>query len=463
MIKDTHSTICALITPAGRGAVAVIRLSGKNTFPIIGKIFQPRNKKKKISDAQTHSVHLGTILDGNIQLDEVLVSVFRNPGSYTGEDVIEISCHGSVFIQQQLLKLLMANGARMAEPGEFTMRAFLNGKLDLSQAEAVADIIASENEGSHKLALQQMRGEYSTQIKRLRDELIQFAAMIELELDFSEEDVEFANRSELKKLVENLQLKIKDLLSSFELGNVLKNGVPVVIAGKPNTGKSTLLNVLLMEERAIVSEIAGTTRDTIEDEITLQGIRFRFVDTAGIRETKDVIEVIGVERTLEKIKTATIVIYLFDPGETNLEELTSITTNLKAQNANVKLFVVANKIDMFNESDVKIKYAGIENLICISAKKKLYTHKLQQALVDYILDAKSISGENFVSNARHAWALQQAHDSLQHVLDGLAKSISTDFIAADIRHAINNLGEITGEVTNDHMLDFIFSKFCIGK
>ncbi len=469
MIPNSQSTICALITPAGKGAVAVIRVSGNEALDVAEKLFFLKNKKR-ISQAPSHSIHFGLIKNGGKIIDEVLLSVFRTPHSYTGEDVIEISCHGSIFIQQQILNLLNANGVRMAQPGEFTLRAFLNGKLDLSQAESVADIIASENESAHQLAFSQMRGGYSDMIKKLRDELIRFAAMLELELDFSEEDVEFANRIELTKLVLDLIFKIEKLLESFSLGNVLKNGIPVVIAGKPNTGKSTLLNVMLNDERAIVSPIAGTTRDTIEDEMIIEGIRFRFIDTAGIRETEDLIETKGVERTLEKIKKASVVIYLFDPKETSADELNKILGEFNSQayqqanlNQKFKLIPVANKIDQYVEDEVIKDFLSVQNLVCISAKKMTNIEFLKKTLLEFVPSNKINSGEHVVSNARHAASIYQAKLSLQKVFDGIKKNISTEFLAADLRFAITHLGEITGEVTNENLLEFIFSKFCIGK
>ncbi len=468
---DLTSTICALITPPGKGAVGVIRVSGSNSFAAIEKIFQSKNKKKQLRDIPSHSVSFGNIMDGELMIDEVLLTIFRNPHSYTGEDVIEISCHGSQYIQQKILQLIQQNNVRMAQPGEFTMRAFLNGKLDLSQAEAVADIIASENENAHKVAMQQMRGGYSQEIKSLRNQLIHFAALIELELDFGEEDVEFANRDELKTLVQNLKAKIDSLLKSFELGNILKNGIPVVIAGKPNVGKSTLLNALVNEERAIVSEIAGTTRDTIEEEINVEGIRFRFIDTAGLRETTDTIESIGVQRALSKASQASVVLYLFDPNEISPGELQLLIDDLwneiKGEENNsplkLNLMIIANKVDNHNEAEIKQHYKNFPGLLCISAKHKTNISTLKNMLTGLIKNSDVSAQESIVTNARHAESLHKASITLQGVLIGLDNQTTNDFIAMDIRNAVNHLGEITGEVSNEDMLDYIFSKFCIGK
>lgn len=466
---DLTSTICALITPPGKGAVGVIRVSGQQTFPVIEKIFKAKNKNLNL--LPSHTVCFGNILDENKIVDEVLVTVFRNPRSYTGEDVIEISCHGSPYIQQKILQLIQQQGVTMAKPGEFTMRAFLNGKLDLAQAEAVADIIASENENAHKLAMQQMRGGYSLEIKNLRDQLVQFAALIELELDFGEEDVEFADRTELKTLVQNLKSKIDALLKSFELGNILKNGIPVVIAGKPNVGKSTLLNTLINEERAIVSEIAGTTRDTIEEELNVDGIRFRFIDTAGLRKTTDAIESIGVQRALSKAGEALVVLYLFDPNEVSAGELQLLIDNLKNDiksesnpaKASANLIIVANKMDNHREEDIKNQYKNFPDLLCISARQKTNIALLKSRLTNLIANSTIDAQESIVSNARHADALNNASSSLKDVLNGLDNKVTSDFVAMDIRNAVNYLGEITGQVTTDDLLDFIFTKFCIGK
>lgn len=462
-------TICALITPPGVGAVGVIRISGSKAIEIVSSLFQSNKKDFKLTDAKTQTVHFGKLMDGNMVLDEVLVTIFRSPHSYTGEDVAEISCHGSGYIRQRLLELLQSKGALMAKPGEFTLRAFLNGKLDLSQAEAVADIIASENKSALQAAMQQMRGGYSEEIKLLREELIRFAALIELELDFGEEDVEFANREELKTNVETLLTKIKKLLKSFELGNILKNGIPVVIAGKPNVGKSTLLNTLINDERAIVSDIAGTTRDTIEEEFNLNGIRFRFIDTAGIRSTDDTIESIGVERTFQKAAQAAVILYLFDPRNTNAASLTDEINELKNNlhlkdaTADSHIILIANKADLFDEESIRKEYASFTNLVILSAKHKTHLDLLRQKLLDVSGVEKINLQESLVTNARHAQSLRLAEESLHKVLVGLDMQISNDLIASDIRYAISQLGEITGQVSSEDLLDFIFSKFCIGK
>jgi tRNA modification GTPase len=468
VLTNKEETICALITPPGKGAIGVIRLSGPGSFLIGKKIFKSTDRNFSWEHVKSHVVVLGKIMDEAVQLDEVLITFFKNPRSYTGDDVMEISCHGSLFIQQKILELIQRHGARMARAGEFTMRAFLNGKLDLVQAEAVADIIDSENQQAHQAALQQMRGGYSAEIKKLRDELIRFAALLELELDFSEEDVEFANRHELVELLKNVKDKIKILLNSFAWGNVLKNGIPVVIAGKPNVGKSTLLNALINEERAIVSEIAGTTRDTIEEVVNLNGLRFRFIDTAGIRKTTDAIESIGVKRALNKVGEATLIIYVFDPSETTPEELKTLLNEIQLQEEDgdfqkIKGIIVANKIDFHSEEKIKPLYKNVKNLICISAKNKWNLDVLKQTMLDRIHDLQIESKEGIVTNARHAHSLQSASDDLKVVMEGVIAGKSIDLIASDIRQAIQHLGEITGQVSSDELLDFIFSKFCIGK
>ncbi|MBD3749338.1 MAG: tRNA uridine-5-carboxymethylaminomethyl(34) synthesis GTPase MnmE [Sphingobacteriales bacterium] len=455
MNQFQEDTIVALATPNGIGAIGVIRLSGPEAIQIINAVF----KGKDLSKQATHTLHFGTIKDGANIVDEVLVSLFIAPQSYTKENVVEISCHGSSYIIDNIIKLLIKQGARLAKPGEFTLRAFLNGGLDLSQAEAVADLIASNSKASHQLAMQQMRGGFSNELKILREQLIHFASMIELELDFSEEDVEFANRDDLRRLISNLQSIISNLIRSFDLGNVIKNGVPVVIAGKPNVGKSTLLNALLNEERAIVSEIAGTTRDTVEDEITIKGVRFRFIDTAGIRETQDIIEAKGVERTFEKIKSSAIVLYLFDPSETQEEELSKIIQDLKAvtEENNSTLLVVSNK------SDIHPLATENTGVLEISAKEKLNLEKLEQALLAAVNLNQLNSDEVIISNIRHLEALKKTDEALNRVLYGIDNPITSDFLALDIKQALHYLGEIVGTVTTDDLLDNIFSKFCIGK
>lgn len=455
MSLHQEDTIVALATPNGIGAIGVIRLSGPEAIRIINKVF----KGKDLEQQDSHTIHFGTIREGEKIVDEVLVSLFVAPKSYTKENVVEISCHGSKYIIDAIIKLLIKQGARLAKAGEFTLRAFVNGGLDLSQAEAVADLIASNSRASHQLAMQQMRGGFSNELKLLREQLIHFASMIELELDFGEEDVEFANRDDLRRLISRLQSNISNLIRSFDLGNVIKNGVPVVIAGKPNVGKSTLLNALLNEERAIVSEIAGTTRDTVEDEINIKGITFRFIDTAGIRETQDIIEAKGVERTFEKIKSSAVVLYLFDPRETSETELAQILADLKAvtnQN-NSTLIVIANKVD--------VHPLGNSNatILQISAKEKQNLGVLENALLEAVNLNLLNSDEVIVSNIRHLEALQKTEDALNRVMDGIDNPVTSDFLALDIKQALHYLGEIVGVVTTDDLLDNIFSKFCIGK
>jgi tRNA modification GTPase len=460
-----NDTLVALATPAGTGAIAVIRLSGEKSFDIADKVFSfKKSKSKKLAGQKSHTLHFGTISDSGQVIDEVLVSIFRSPHSYTGENVVEISCHGSLFIQQKIISVLIDAGARSAQPGEFTLRAFLNGKLDLSQAEAVADLIASSSESSHRIALQQMRGGFSTEIKNLRQQLIHFASLIELELDFSEEDVEFANRNELRELIFNLQSSILHLIKSFEAGNVIKKGVPVVIAGKPNAGKSTLLNALVNDDRAIVSHIAGTTRDTIEEEIVLDGILFRFIDTAGLRETTDFIENLGVNKTLEKLRQSKVLIYLFDVNELKPVELKNILDGLNKSLSDTHPFIipVANKIDETKNGWQK-DFRETEKLIGISAKNKTHLDELKNMLTYPFKNGEFSTDETTVSNIRHYDALVKTNESLQKVMEGLEKKVTNDFIALDIRHALNYLGEITGEISTDDLLENIFSRFCIGK
>lgn len=458
-----NDTITALATPHGSGAIAVIRMSGKNTFKIIDELFFNKSfQSKKIAEQNGYTIHFGVIAEGDIVIDEVLVSVFKNPHSYTGEDSVEISCHGSPYIQQQILQLLLKHGARMANPGEFTLRAFLNGKFDLSQAEAVADLIASNSGLSHQVAMQQMRGGFSNKIKILRDHLVNFASLIELELDFSEEDVEFADRTDLKKLVHSIIGIIEKLVKSFEVGNVIKNGIPVAIVGKPNAGKSTLLNVLLEDDRAIVSDIPGTTRDTIEDEMSIDGVLFRFIDTAGIRTTTDVIEQIGVNKAFDAIKKSAIVIYLFDPHEISSGDLKLEIDLIKEHIGTSQLVIVANKIDTENLADLKKEFAAYD-VIYISAKEHINIEELKQKLVG-LFDARTVNTtETIVTNARHVESLKRANTALQKVITGLDSNIAGDLLAVEIRYALDELGSITGEVTNEDLLDSIFTRFCIGK
>jgi tRNA modification GTPase len=459
MKMDREDTICALATPPGMGAIAVIRLSGKDVFKIIAKIFRTRsNKQKDFAALRTHTLHFGILKDEDTPVDEVLVSIFHAPHSYTSENTVEISCHGSLYIQQQILQLLMKNGARAALPGEFTLRAFLNGKLDLSQAEAVADLIATRDETVHRIALQQLRGGFSNEIKQLREALIGFASLIELELDFAEEDVEFANRNELHALVTSLHHKVTALLDSFSKGNVLKNGIPVVIAGRPNVGKSTLLNALLNEERAIVSEIAGTTRDVIEDEMVIAGYRFRFLDTAGIRETEDTIEKIGVEKTQEQIQKAAVIIYMLDGSSMKEESHVELERIRDGIQPSQHLITVINKEDLVQKETKN----NFPDALFISAKNNSGLDLLKQLLLDKV-KVHATGNESLVINARHAAALDAAGKELQHILDGIKNKLSTDLLSFHIRQALQHLSEITGDIYTDDLLEHIFSKFCIGK
>lgn len=463
-MKYSNDTIVALATAPGMGAIAVIRLSGPEAITIADRFFVGKNKGKKLVDAASHTLHFGVVKDGEQLIDEVLVSVFKGPNSYTGENVIELSCHGSVFIQQQILRVCHQYGARYAEAGEFTLRAFLNRKMDLSQAEAVADLIASDSAGAHRLAIEQMRGGFSSEISKLRGELIHFASLIELELDFAEEDVEFASRTDLQKTIVQLQSYLQKLIESFDYGNVIKTGIPVVIAGKPNVGKSTLLNALLNEERAIVSEIAGTTRDTIEEEITLGGIKFRFIDTAGIRETQDTIESIGVSKTFEKMKQSPVVLYMFDLHETSAGDLKQELDAIKADlNIDIRLFPIGNKADKENSKKLQQEFQDFDNILFISAKAKNNIQAVVDLLLNYVNAGKIDQGNTIVTNARHAQELRETSEALTRVYTGLEQKVTNDFIAGDLRMALHHLGMITGEISTDDLLDNIFSKFCIGK
>lgn len=453
---SSQDTIVAIATPQGQGAIGVIRISGAETFPILTKIAPA----KDWNNLASHTLHLCNIRKGEVILDEVLVALFKNPRSYTGEDVAEISCHGSSYILQQVLHLILEQGARLAKPGEFTQRAFLAGRMDLAQAEAVADLIASESEAAHRTAMHQMRGGFSNEIKELRVQLINFASLIELELDFSEEDVEFANRDQLRALITSIRLSIEKLIQSFDLGHVIKNGVPTVIVGKPNAGKSTLLNNLLNEEKAIVSDVPGTTRDFIEDELILDGISFRFIDTAGLRETIDKVESIGVERTREKMKQAALIIYLFDVNTTKEKELIADLEELK--NIASPYLVVGNKIDSgtFKPSDKFNNFHGIQY---ISAKSNLGMEELKQRLLDMVHYDKLNVNQTLVTNVRHHECLIQTRNALIATAKGMDENIPGDLLAQDIREALFHLGSITGEVSADELLGNIFGKFCIGK
>ncbi|MDC6364429.1 MULTISPECIES: tRNA uridine-5-carboxymethylaminomethyl(34) synthesis GTPase MnmE [Flavobacteriaceae] len=450
--------IVALATPSGTGAIAMIRVSGPNAIAISDLVFKSV-KDKKLSSQKSHTIHLGHMIDGNKVLDEVLVSIFKAPHSYTGENVVEISCHGSPYIQQQIIQLLLKSGCRTATPGEFTLRAFLNGKMDLSQAEAVADLIASDSEAAHEIAIQQMRGGFSHEIQKLREELLNFASLIELELDFSQEDVEFADREQFKSLLNRINEVLKKLIDSFALGNVIKHGIPVAIVGEPNVGKSTLLNALLNEERAIVSDIAGTTRDTVEDQITLNGINFRFIDTAGIRETEDVVEKIGIERTFDKIEKARLILFLFDNPNFERSELKFI----KSKYPNKEVLPICNKMDLLDNNKIAALTKEIPSIIFLSAKNRTGIADLEQKLLS-LVDSGALSGDNtIVTNSRHYDSLLKALEEIQKVKEGMDTGVSSDLMAIDIRQALFHLGEITGEVSTDDLLGNIFSNFCIGK
>jgi len=477
--KFQSDTIIALATPSGIGAIGVIRLSGPDAISLVNEVFHG----KDLSLQHSHTIHFGTIRDGRHILDEVLASIFIGPKSYTRENVVEISTHGSPYIIESIIKLLIRKGARAANPGEFTLRAFLNGQLDLSQAEAVADLIASNSQASHQVAMQQMRGGFSSELQHLRDQLIHFASMIELELDFGEEDVEFANRDDLKALIYQINRILQKLIASFEQGNVMKNGVPVVIAGKPNVGKSTLLNALLNEERAIVSEIAGTTRDTVEDEMVIGGLRFRFIDTAGIRETEDIIEAKGVERTHEKIKQAKLIIYLIDSAQdiTEIKEQINYLDSLE-----IPFLTVVNKKDLLtdefesqltvisyqlSEGSAKHSSGDSDNrqqitdnrIIFISARNNEGIEELKSEILHKVNLHAINTDDVLISNIRHLEALQKTQESLNKVLENIDNPVTSDFLAMDIKQALYYLGEITGQVTTDDLLETIFSKFCIGK
>jgi tRNA modification GTPase len=457
-------TICAISTATGNGAIALLRLSGNNAFEIIKKIFIPIKKTFSIDNAEDKKIIFGTIKDNNKIIDEVLISIFKSPNTFTGENIVEISCHGSLFIQQEILKLLIKNGARLALPGEFTQRAYLNGKMDLSQAEAVADIIASENEASHKIAINQMRGGFSNKLAELRKDLLQFISLIELELDFSEEDVEFADRTALMKLITNIESIISKLIKSFELGNAIKNGIPIAIVGEPNVGKSTLLNTILKEDKAIVSDIAGTTRDAIEDTFNYNGVQFRFTDTAGLRDTDDTIENLGIKRTIEKINQATVILALFNADDTPKKIKNSLKTIINKTENTKNIILVRNKIDETNYTPKFIDDIGVDTQINISAKNNINIDKLLQEIAN-ITGINSINDNDvIVSNIRHIEALSLALDSLTRAKDGLNNEVSNDFLAMDVRETIHYLSGITGEeITTDEILGNIFGQFCIGK
>ena len=463
-VSYNKDTIVAIATPSGSGAISVIRLSGNDSLNICMKHFKPRNKKLNTSNIHSHKIYLGFFLDDDAIIDEVLVSYFKNPTSYTSEDVIEISCHGSEYIQQKIVETLINSGARTAEPGEFTLRAFLNGRMDLSQAEGVADLIASQSANSHRIALNQMRGGISNKISELRKKLIDFASLIELELDFSEEDVEFANREQFLKLISELKEELDILINSFSMGNVIKQGIPVAIIGKPNVGKSTLLNAILNEEKAIVSHVPGTTRDTIEDTYIIGGYKFRFIDTAGLRQSDDFVENIGIERTYEKIKQATIILYVCDISSITNKTVEDVIDEFKQyiQDESKHFIFVANKIDELAVLPSHIKEILELNTVFVSAKRKENIQLLANTLTD-IVKKFNITNDVIVSNSRHYQALKNANNALTQVKAGFNNDVPTDLIAIDIRQALHELGTITGEITTDEVLGNIFGKFCIGK
>ncbi|EAY27250.1 tRNA uridine-5-carboxymethylaminomethyl(34) synthesis GTPase MnmE [Microscilla marina] len=454
-----EDTIVALSTPSGSGAIGVIRVSGKDTFAVCDQVFYG----KTLSEQASHTVHFGTIRNDEGQIiDEVVAALFKAPRSFTKEDVIEVSCHGSQYIIQQVIQLLIGKGARLAKAGEFTQRAYLNGRMDLAQAEAIADLIASDSKAAHQVAMKQMRGGFSKKITQLREEFTKLAALLELELDFSEEDVEFANRDEMQRQLNHLKTAVTDMAQSFALGNAIKNGVPVAIVGKPNAGKSTLLNALLQEDKAIVSAIPGTTRDSIEDEVVLEGIRFRFIDTAGLRETADEVESIGIARAFAKMKESQILLYMFDAVEEKREDWQAQVAQLQADHPDTKVIVVANKIDEYARFDLFLPDGVVG---CgISAKEHQQIDRLQQLLIEAV-QAHQLSNQDqvIVTNLRHYEALQDTLKALAQVQQTLDLGLSTEMVASDIRTAIYHLGEITGQISNNDLLEFIFSKFCIGK
>ena len=457
-------TICAISTAPGVGAIAVARISGPLTFNIIELIFKPSNKKTSLRKAASHTIHHGTLQTAEGPLDDVLLSIFRAPNTYTGEDLAEISIHGSDYLQKRIMEIFLDHGLRMAGPGEFTLRAFLNGKLDLAQAEGVADVIAAHSKMSHELAFTQLRGGFSKKLKSLREQLISFVSLIELELDFGEEDVEFADRSSLIKLVKTLKCEISSLVDSFSLGNVIKTGIPVAIIGKPNSGKSTLLNAILNEEKAIVSDIPGTTRDSIEDTIVIGGYSFRFIDTAGLRAAENVIETMGIERTWQKISEASIVLYIFDATKESFEDVVSALKDFKdiADNPTRHLILIGNKIDKVKKLPKGFSSFVNQETIFVSAKRHENIHQIAESLVSKV-SLSAINDGMVISNARHYEALQSSLSSITEVEKGLARHIPADLLSSNIRNALYHIGSITGEISSDDILGTIFSRFCIGK
>jgi tRNA modification GTPase len=459
-----NDTITAVATPPGTGAIALIRVSGENSLRIALKIFKLKSGKLTKQNIKSHHLYFGNIYYNEQVIDEVLLSYFKSPHSYTGEDIVEISCHGSEYIQQKLIEILLNEKVRLAEPGEFTLRASINGRLDLTQAEAVADLIASQSKSAHQIAINQMRGGFSNRIGDLRNNLLKFASLLELELDFSEEDIEFANREQLIELINEIKIELTSLIDSFKVGNVLKKGIPVAIIGKPNAGKSTLLNAILNEEKAIVSEIPGTTRDAIEDTIIIDGYTFRFIDTAGLRTSQDTIETLGVERTYNKIKEATLILYVCDISSATKEKMAEVLNEFRKyiEDENKHFIFVANKIDQLDEIPPHLKEILALETVFVSAKRKENIHLLAETLVSKVKQ-KSFSSDIIVSNSRHYEALINTLESLQQVELGFNNDLPTDLIAIDLKQAIHHLGTITGEVTTDEVLGNIFSKFCIGK
>lgn len=464
---NSTTTITAISTAPGVGGIAVIRVSGKDAISNSNHIFRSKKKSFSLLEQAANTISFGSIVNAKEEtIDEVLIAIFRAPHSFTGEDVVEISCHGSVFVQQQILHLLLENGCVLAQPGEFTQRAFLNGKMDLSQAEAVADLIASTSAASHRMAMNQMRGGFSTELMKLRTQLLNFVSLVELELDFNEEDVEFADRNQLKTLATDIEQVIDKLSDSFKVGNALKNGIPVALVGETNVGKSTLLNVLLNEEKAIVSDIHGTTRDVIEDSVIINGVTFRFIDTAGIRDTKDKIESMGIERTYQKIEQASIVLWILDCTQVT-EHIEWLTERIAKRSAGKKVILVFNKIDKIAEEERDVLNLLFEQFeserIYISARERINTEGLKKALIQAAQLPEITSADVVVSNIRHYEALQNAHSAICRVIDGIEIGISGDFLSQDIRECMHFLGEITGQISNDEILGNIFGKFCIGK